>query len=168
MNLNKPLTDVLTTLVEQILPPPPVPPQKDPKRDKKNSPPRPEPKPTADLPNAPQKSNADAGSSGSSLGLLSAGAIKKLSGAVAEVVTDQLMEQIDRKIGESIERAEQAVARQRSIAMREVQDAFAAERGKMVQDLHQIASSISTRLMMSAMFIGGSLLVVAVALFAQK
>lgn len=87
---------------------------------------------------------------------------------VTAAVTEALSSQVDKKVAEAVDVAEQAVDRQRVTAIKQMQALVAAERAKTVDALQKTAAALSTRILVSAGLIGGSLLMVAAALFLHK
>jgi hypothetical protein len=98
----------------------------------------------------------------------SAHVFKSIGTQVAAAVTDGLSRHMDRKVEEIVKVVELAVERQRVVALSDMQAKLAVERTKAMEDLQKTAASISHKIIMSAAFIGVSLLVVAAALFFHK
>jgi hypothetical protein len=94
--------------------------------------------------------------------------LKGIGTQVAAAVTEGLSKQIDKKVEGIVHEAELAVERQRLAALGQMQTALAAERTNVLQELEKTACSISNKLIISATFIGGSLLAVAAAVFLHK
>ena len=87
---------------------------------------------------------------------------------VASSVTEGLSRKMDQKIADSLQAAEIVIERQRKAALIEMQAVFEAERAKAMADLRETAASISNKILVSAAFIGGSMLMAAAALFLHR
>jgi hypothetical protein len=87
---------------------------------------------------------------------------------VVAVVSDGLSKQLDNKAAEIVRMAELALERQRAAALSQMQAVLGAERTKAVEELRKTAASLSQRFVVSAAFIGGSLLMIAAALVLYK
>jgi hypothetical protein len=83
-------------------------------------------------------------------------------------VTEGLSRKMDQKIADSLQAAEIVIERQRKAALIEMQAVFEAERAKAMADLRETAASISNKILVSAAFIGGSVLMAAAALFLHR
>jgi hypothetical protein len=94
--------------------------------------------------------------------------LKGIGTQVTAAVTDGLSSQMDRKVAEAVDVAEMAIERQRVAALKQTQTVLAAERTKTVDALQKTAAALSHRILVSAVFIGGSLLMVAAALLFHK
>jgi hypothetical protein len=94
--------------------------------------------------------------------------LKSIGIQVAAAVTDRLFRQMDKKVEEIVHVAEVAVQRQRVDTLREIQSVLQSERTKAIEDLQKAAASISNKGLVSAAFIGGSLLVIAASFFIHK
>jgi hypothetical protein len=94
--------------------------------------------------------------------------LKDIGKQAAAAVTGGLSRQMDTKVAETVHLAELAIERQRLLALSQMQAVFDAERTKALEDLRKTAESLSYRIMASAVFLGGSLLMTAAALFLQR
>lgn len=94
--------------------------------------------------------------------------LKGIGTQVAAAVTDGLSRRMDKKVEETVHVAEVAVERQRVLALDQMQSILGLERTKAMEELRKTAVSISNKIIMSAAFIGVSLLMVAAALFLRK
>lgn len=94
--------------------------------------------------------------------------LKGIGTQVAAAVTDGLSRQMNKKVEEIVQVAELAVERQRVAALSDMRDALEVERTKAMEDLSRTASSISNKLILSAAFVGGSLLMVVATLLLHK
>lgn len=94
--------------------------------------------------------------------------IRSIGTQVASSVTDGLSRKMDQKIADSVQVAELAIERQRKAALTQIQAVVEAERAKAMADLRETAASISNKILVSAAFIGGSVLVAAAALFLHR
>jgi len=93
---------------------------------------------------------------------------KGIGAQVAAAVTEGLSRQMDKKVEESVHKAEIAIERQRIAAISEMQSVLEIECTKAMEELRKTSASISNKILVSAAFIGGSLLMVAAALFLHK
>ena len=94
--------------------------------------------------------------------------IRSIGTQVASSVTDGLSRKMDQKIADSVQAAELAIERQRKAALIEMQAVIEAERTNAMADLRKTAASISNKILVSAAFIGGSVLMAAAALFLHR
>ena len=94
--------------------------------------------------------------------------LKGIGTQVTAAVTDGLSSQMDKKVAEAVDVAELAIERQRVAALKQMELVLAAERTKTVDALQKTAAALSHRIFVSAVLIGGSLLMVAAALLLHK
>ena len=94
--------------------------------------------------------------------------LKGIGTQVTAAVTEGLSRQMDQKVVETLHKAEIVVERQRLAALSEIQAVLELERSKAMEELRQTAASVSNKIIVSATFLGSSLLMVALALFLQK
>jgi hypothetical protein len=94
--------------------------------------------------------------------------VKGIGMQVAAAVTEGLSRQMDKKVEDTVQKAEIAIERQRIAAISEMQAVIEIECTKAAEELRKTAASISNKVLLSAALVGGSLLMVATALFLHK
>jgi hypothetical protein len=94
--------------------------------------------------------------------------LKDIGTQVTAAVTDGFSNHLDRKVAKAVDIAEMAIERQQVAALKQMQTVLATERTKTVDALQKTAAALSHRILVSAAFIGGSLLLVAATLLFHK